>query len=105
MVITTSAAWTISSVQGSGYPPVMSMPRSAIASIAAERPALWVQRNSTIGRPETSRWVSQSLYFGQCPQALPGEAFGKQGQEVGYRGAAGELVVGGVQESFRWSPR
>ena len=35
MVITTSAARTISSVHGFGYSPEMSIPRSAIASIAA----------------------------------------------------------------------
>jgi hypothetical protein len=29
-------------------------------------------------------------------QALTGEAFGEQGQEVGNAGAPGELVVGGV---------
>src|SRR5258705_7769603 len=34
MVTTTSAACTISSVQGLGYSPVMSMPTSAMASMA-----------------------------------------------------------------------
>ena len=81
MVTTTSAACTISSVQGLGNSAVMSMPTSAIACTAAglisspgsdppdqatacsparwvkkpsaiwERPALWVHRNSTVGLP------------------------------------------------------
>ena len=33
-------------------------------------------------------------------EALAGEPFGQQRQEVGDGGAAGELVVGGVQEPF-----
>jgi hypothetical protein len=33
-------------------------------------------------------------------QALAGEPFGQQRQEVRDGGAAGELVVGGVQEPF-----
>jgi hypothetical protein len=77
--MTTSAAFTISSVQGLGNSREMSMPRSRMASIATgltasagseppdqataasparwvkkpraiwERPALWVHRNSTVG--------------------------------------------------------
>ena len=42
--------------------------------------------------------VGQALDLGQGVQALPGEAFGEQRQEVGDGGPAGELVVGGVQE-------
>ena len=37
---------------------------------------------------------------GQGVEALAGEAFGQQGQEVGHGRAAGELVVGRVQEAF-----
>src|SRR6188474_3432455 len=79
MVMTTSAARTTSSVQGFGNSAAMSMPTSAMARTAAwftssagseppdqaialsparwlnqpsaiwERPALWTQRNSTVG--------------------------------------------------------
>ena len=41
-----------------------------------------------------------ALHAGQGVQTLTGEAFGQQRQEVGDGGAAGELVVGGVQEPF-----
>ena len=37
---------------------------------------------------------------GQGVEALAGEPFGQQGQEVGDGCAPGELVVGGVQEPF-----
>ncbi len=83
MVMTTSAARTVSSVHGLGNSPEMSIPRSRMASTAAgltawpgseppdqatarrpamcsknpmaiwERPALWTQRNSTVGRPSS----------------------------------------------------
>ena len=85
MVMMTSAAWTISSVQGLGNSVEMSIPRSRMASTAAglivlagseppdqatawsparwvkkpsaiwERPALWVHRNSTVGRVSVVR--------------------------------------------------
>ena len=42
--------------------------------------------------------AGESLDLGQGAQPLPGEPFGQQGQEVRHRGAAGELVTGGVQE-------
>ena len=113
MVTTTSAARTTSPVQGFGYSVEMSMPRSAIAAMAAglmvvagsdppdqavaaspamcakkpsaicERPALWVHRNNTTGL-----------------QTLAGELLGEQGKEVEDNGALGELVVGGMQEPF-----
>ncbi len=44
--------------------------------------------------------VGFALDFGQGLQALAGEAFGQQRQEVHHGCASGELVVGGVQESF-----
>ena len=42
------------------------------------------------------------LAFDPCQrmQALAGEPLGEQRQEVGNAGAAGKLVVGGVQEPF-----
>ena len=57
---------------------------------------MWVHRNSTTGLAV----VVMSLDPGQGVQALPGEAFGQQRQEVGHGAAGGELVVAGVQEPF-----
>jgi len=42
--------------------------------------------------------VGSTFDLGQGVEALSGEAFGEEGQEVGDGGMAGELVVGGVQE-------
>ena len=44
--------------------------------------------------------MGSTFDLGQGVEALPGEAFGEEGQEVGDGGMAGELVVGGVQEPF-----
>ena len=41
-----------------------------------------------------------ALHSGQGVQALAGEAFGEQRQEVRHAGQRGELVVAGVQEPF-----
>jgi hypothetical protein len=44
--------------------------------------------------------VAAALDLGQRGQALPGEAFGEQGQKVRDAAAHRELVVAGVQEPF-----
>ena len=44
--------------------------------------------------------MGQPFDLGQGVQALPGEAFGQQRQEVGDGGVGGELLVEGVQEPF-----
>ena len=61
-----------------------------------ERPALWMQRNSTTGRPSSV----VAFDAGESVQALAGEPFGEQRQEVRHGAAGGELVVAGVQEPF-----
>src|SRR6476659_1604695 len=81
MVMTTSAARTISSVHGLGYSVEMSMPRSFIAAMA-----------------EGLTWSPGSEPPDKATEALPGETCGEEGQEVGDGGMPGELVVGGVQE-------
>src|SRR4029453_6062346 len=121
MLMTTSAARTTSSVQGFGYSPEMSMPRSAMASTApglisrpgsdppdhatarsparcwknpiaiCEPPALWVERT---GRGAMGR---RPFGPGQRPQPLAGEPFGQQRQKTDHVRPTGELVVGGVQ--------
>jgi hypothetical protein len=42
--------------------------------------------------------IAQTFHLRQSLQALAGEAFGEQRQEVRDGGPAGELVVGGVEE-------
>ena len=126
METTTSAARTISSVQGLGYSLEMSMPRSAIAAIAAgltwtpgsvppdqamaaspawwvknpsaiwERPALWVHRNSTTGVPV----FALPSTLASAVRRWRANRSAEQREEVGDGGAVGELVVGGGQEPF-----
>ena len=126
MVTTTSAACTISSVQGLGYSLVMSMPTSAmacdgggvdfVAGFGAARPrdravAGEVGEESerhlgaagVVGAQEQhGGFAVVVLAFdpGQRVEPLAGEPFGQQRQEVGHGRAAGELVVGRVQEPF-----
>ena len=59
--------------------------------------------SGVVGAQEQHRGLAVAdlaFHPGQGVQALAGEPFGEQRKEIGDRRAAGELVVGGVQEPF-----
>ena len=68
-----------------------------------EEPECHLGAARVVGAQEQhSRGPGQGFAFdaGKGAQALPGEPFGQQRQEVGDGSAAGELVVAGMQEPF-----
>jgi hypothetical protein len=74
-----------------------------VASELGEESERHLGTSSVVGAKEQHRGFGVgdlAFHPGQGGESLAGEAFGQQRQEVGDGGAAGGLVVGGVQEPF-----